>query len=59
LKLKGNTKAINESLEKKGVICDFRYPDIIRVAPIPQYTSYLDVYRFVEILMETVGEQNE
>ena len=34
----------------KGVIADFREPNILRAAPVPMYNSYEDVYRFVEIM---------
>lgn len=47
---------INEALKAAGVVPDFRYPDVIRLAPVALYTSYDDVYRLAEILkgiMET------
>lgn len=37
-----------EGLTAQGVIGDWREPDTFRVAPIPLYNSYLDVYRFVQ-----------
>ncbi len=43
-------KKIYDGLEAAGVSCDWRYPDVIRVAPVPLYNSYLDIYRFTEIL---------
>jgi len=37
-----------DRLANQGVIGDWREPDIFRVAPVPLYNSYQDVYRFVE-----------
>ena len=45
-------RKIFEELERRGVTCDWREPDVIRVAPVPLYNTYTDVYRFVEILGE-------
>ncbi|MBU0799452.1 MAG: kynureninase, partial [Alphaproteobacteria bacterium] len=44
-----------KALEAAGVICDWREPDCIRVAPVPLYNSYNDVYRFVEIFAAQIG----
>jgi kynureninase len=40
-------KAFCEELAGAGVIADWREPDILRVAPVPLYNSYQDVYEFV------------
>jgi kynureninase len=40
-------KAFCEALVGAGVIGDWREPDILRVAPVPLYNSYQDVYEFV------------
>lgn len=45
-------KKIHEILTQKGVISDWREPDVIRIAPIPLYNSFMDCYRFYEILKE-------
>ena len=47
-------KTIHERLTGKNVMCDYREPGVIRVAPAPFYNSFDDVYRFVEILKEIV-----
>lgn len=39
-------------LRRLGVVCDFRYPNVIRAAPVPFYTTYHDVWRFASILRE-------
>lgn len=37
-----------------GAICDWRDPDIIRVAPAPLYNRFEEVYRLVELLQEAL-----
>ncbi|HEY4832144.1 MAG TPA: kynureninase, partial [Waddliaceae bacterium] len=36
-----------QKLEKRGVICDFRPPNIIRVKPSPFYNTFDEIYQFV------------
>ena len=43
-------KKLVDDFMDKGVIADFREPNILRAAPVPMYNSYEDVYRFVEIM---------
>jgi kynureninase len=37
-----------DRLAAEGIIGDWREPNIFRIAPVPLYNSYHDVYRFVE-----------
>lgn len=46
----GSGRTVLEKLEASGVTCDWREPDVIRVAPVPLYNRYEEVHRFVEIL---------
>ncbi len=50
-------RKVFETLENNGVTCDWREPDVIRVAPVPLYNSFMDVYRFVEELKRALGER--
>lgn len=43
------------ALQDADVECDWRHPNVIRIAPVPLYNSYADIYRFVSILKEAVG----
>ena len=43
-------KKIYEELKKQSVIADWREPNVIRIAPVPLYNSFEDIFRFGEIL---------
>jgi len=45
-------KELFSKLESSGVICDFREPNVIRVAPTPLYNTFREVWRFAEILTQ-------
>lgn len=51
-------KEVFEALSKNGVVADWREPNVIRIAPVPLYNTFEDVYRFYEILM-SVGNTTE
>lgn len=48
LRLRHGGRELCDKLAAVGVIGDWREPDTFRVAPVPLYNSYADVYRFVE-----------
>lgn len=47
-----NGKAIFNRLKNKGVVADWREPNVIRIAPVPLYNTYEDVFIFYKILMQ-------
>ncbi len=50
LRVQDAPRALFEALRAGGVVCDFRPPDVIRVAPAPLYNGFVDVWRFVQVL---------
>jgi len=50
ISVKNGNKDLFNKITERGVIADWREPDVIRVAPVPLYNSYLDVYKFYKIL---------
>ncbi len=49
---KANGKELFNQLTEKGVIADWREPNVIRVAPVPLYNSFEDVFTFVSLLTQ-------
>lgn len=43
-------KAIHSRMMENGIICDYREPGVIRLAPAPLYCSFADVLRFHDVL---------
>lgn len=56
--LHGEGRELFEYLSKKGVVTDWREPNVIRLAPVPFYTSYEDLYNFGEILQEGIHQKS-
>ncbi len=50
LLVRENAAGCQRALADAGVVCDFREPNIVRVAPVPLYNGFHEVWRFGEIL---------
>lgn len=44
-------REVFDTLTAKGVIADWREPNVIRIAPTPLYNTYEDCFRFYEVLL--------
>lgn len=51
----GKGKDLFHAISAKGVVADWREPNVIRVAPVPLYNSFEDVWRFGQILTECLA----
>ncbi|NAS29592.1 kynureninase [Flavobacteriaceae bacterium R38] len=52
--LHGEGRSLFDYLMKEGVIVDWREPNVIRLAPVPFYCSFEDMYRFGQILKKGI-----
>jgi kynureninase len=48
-------KDIFDALSKEGVVADWREPNVIRMAPVPMYNSFNDIYQFGKLLKNIIS----
>ena len=49
-------RRIFDALAVHGIVCDWREPDVIRIAPVPLYNRFIDVFELVEELAIALKE---
>jgi kynureninase len=52
--MKKDGRKIFDKLSAAGIIADWREPDVIRVAPVPLYNTFEEVFRFADIFKSCV-----
>ena len=52
---RGSGKALFNAMLGRGLICDWREPDVIRLAPTPLYNSFEDCWRAVSVIAELLS----
>jgi len=52
----GRLETLSDMLEDAGIVADKRKPDVIRVAPVPLYNTYEDVWGFVQIFKAALAK---
>lgn len=51
--VKENGKALYQWLKENGVVVDWREPNVIRMAPVPLYNSFTDVYKLGKLMLNS------
>jgi kynureninase len=51
-----NGKEIHNELMKQGIFTDWREPNVIRLAPVPLYNSFEEVWKFSEALKQLISK---
>ena len=62
LKLVGTDRRLFDDMMKHGIITDFREPDVIRMAPVPLYNSFEDIYKsgvILKSLLQALSRQGD
>lgn len=54
VQLKDDPKKLVKVFTEKGVLLDFREPDILRITPAPLYNNFEDCYKLSQIIKETL-----
>ncbi|KAI1855348.1 hypothetical protein JX265_006509 [Neoarthrinium moseri] len=50
----GLLEKVADALVENAIVCDKRKPDVIRVAPVPMYCTFSDVWKFMQVLKKAV-----
>lgn len=53
--MKKNGRKIFDHITASGVIADWREPDVIRLAPVPLYNTFEEVFRFGEVFRKAIS----
>ena len=51
-----NAFEINELLMKQNIVTDFRYPNVIRIAPIALYNRYHEVWQTIQTIKDIIDQ---
>lgn len=49
-------RKVFKKIMEEGVLADWREPNVIRVAPVPLYNTYAEVFRFSQIFKDALAE---
>jgi kynureninase len=53
--VKENGRKVFDAISRNGIVCDWREPNCIRVAPVPLYNRFADIHDFATIFAAQIG----
>jgi kynureninase len=53
--MKSKGDEVFRKITKAGVVADWREPDVIRIAPVPLYNTFEEVWKFGQIFRKSIG----
>ena len=56
--MKKHGREVFEALSRQGIFADWREPDVIRIAPVPFYNRFGEIWRFVQVLEQVLQKGN-
>jgi kynureninase len=51
----GGGRDLFQRIQDAGIVCDYRNPDVIRVAPVPLYNTFHEAWRFAQVLRQVTA----
>ena len=51
----GLLQGVAQRLQDAGIICDKREPGVVRLAPVPLYNTFSEVWQFVEVFKSALA----
>ncbi len=53
--MKKDGRKVFDRITRAGIVADWREPDVIRIAPVPMYNTFEEIYRFAGIFRKQLG----
>ena len=52
IQIKNAEENLLKKLTERGIFCDWRQPDTLRIAPVPLYNTHTEIFQFVQTLSD-------
>lgn len=59
IRFEKSVSKVHEEIEKRGVVCDFREPNVLRFAPTALYNNFGEIHQLIRILRKCLSIVNQ